>query len=160
MASPVTSSLQPESIRWPREDTQTTCQAGQRWQGVKTPVNSLHTMMNLSEDKYLSFLAPTGGTSEATFTKSFYSGTEPQLLTTHTPCHDFLLLLSFSSKPKGAGGWGGNDGVRNTLNYSRLCLCSKVIICNFNYLRVIRKGLSILKYPLGVRGRRTTQPNR
>ena len=91
----VTSSLQPESIRWPREDTQTTCQAGQRWQGVKTPVNSLHTMMNLSEDKYLSFLAPTGGTSEATFTKSFYSGTEPQLLTTHTPCHDFLLLLSF-----------------------------------------------------------------
>lgn len=72
----------------------------------------------------------------------------------------FLLLLSFSSKPKGAGGWSGNDGVRNTLNYSRLCLCSKVIICNFNYLRVIRKGLSILKYPLGVRGRRTTQPNR
>ena len=91
----VTSSLQPESIRWPREDTQTTCQAGQRWQGVKTPVNSLHTMMNLSEDKYLSFLAPTGGTSEATFTKSVYSGTEPQVLTTHTPCHDFLLLLSF-----------------------------------------------------------------
>ena len=51
--------------------------------------------MNLSEDKYLDFLAPTGGTSEATLTKVFYTWTEPQLLTTHTPCHDFLLLLSF-----------------------------------------------------------------
>ena len=88
-------SLQPESIRWPRGDIQTICQAGQRCQGFKTAVNSLHTMMNLSEDKYLDFLAPTGGTSEATLTKVFYSWTEPQLLTTHTPCHDFLLLLSF-----------------------------------------------------------------